>query len=150
MASMFSTRDPVRHQALRRSVSQKYSMSSIKALEPVVDECSEIFTLAMKNLEGKPVDLGVWLQWYAFDVIGAITFQRRFGFMEKQEDILGMIGGIDGALRYAATIGQVPGFHRWLMGNRWVSRFMTTQPLVKVPDPLRSIVKVSVLDRSNL
>ena len=126
MASMFSSRDPAYHQALRRSVSQKFSMSSIKALEPFADECSEIFTRAMKDLEGKPVDLGVWLQWYAFDVIGAITFQRRFGFMEKREDIQGMIGDIDSSLRYAATIGQVPEFHPWLMGNLWVSRFLAT------------------------
>lgn len=143
MASMFSTRDPVYHQALRRSVSQKFSMSSIKALEPFADECSDIFIRAMKDLEGRPIDLGVWLQWYAFDVIGAITFQRRFGFMENREDVLGMIEGIDSTLQYGATIGQVPEFHRWLMGNLWVSKFMTTQSLVKISDPLRSIVKAS-------
>lgn len=97
----------------------------------------------MKDLEGQPVDLGAWLQWYAFDVIGAITFQRRFGFMEKREDVLGMIEGIDGALWYGATIGQVPEFHPWLMGSLLVSKFVTTQPLVKVSDPLRSVVTAS-------
>lgn len=141
MASMFSTRDPSHHQALRRSVSQKFSMSSIKALEPFADDCSDIFMRAMKDMEGQSVDLGAWLQWYAFDVIGAITFQRRFGFMEKRQDILGMIDAIDKSLRYAGTIGQVPELNGWLMGNRWVAKFLAMQPFVNVPDPLRTIVE---------
>ncbi|KAK6819176.1 hypothetical protein RU639_008065 [Aspergillus parasiticus] len=141
MASMFSVRDTSQHQALRRPVAQKFSMSSIRAMEPFADECTDIFLNAMKSLEGQSVDLGSWLQWYAFDVIGAITFQRRFGFMEKREDVLGMIRSIDSALRYAALAGQVPAVHGWLMGNRWVSRFLAAQPFVDIPDPLRTIVK---------
>lgn len=143
MPSMFSVRDPVSHQALRRSVAQKFSMSSIKAMELFADECTNIFIQAMQDLEGQAVDLGVWLQWYAFDVIGAITFQRRFGFLEMRQDILGMISGIDTALKYAGIIGQVPAFHPWLMGNHWVVKFLAAQPFVEVPDPLRTIVQVS-------
>ncbi|GKZ25809.1 hypothetical protein AbraIFM66951_000790 [Aspergillus brasiliensis] len=141
MPSMFSIRDPAQHQALRRPVAQKFSMSSIRAMEPFADECTDIFLGSMRTLEGQVVDLGDWLQWYAFDVIGAITFQRRFGFMEKQEDVLDMISSIDSSLRYAALIGQVPTLHKWLMGNKWVAKFLATQPFVKIPDPLRTIVK---------
>lgn len=142
MPSMFSIRDPAQHQALRRPVAQKFSMSSIRVLEPFADECTDIFLDSMRKLEGQVVDLGDWLQWYAFDVIGAITFQRRFGFMEKQEDVLEMIGSIDTSLRYAALAGQVPTVHKWLMGNKYVAKFLAAQPFVKIPDPLRTIVKV--------
>ena len=143
MPSMFSIRDPIGHPALRRPVAQKYSMSSIKSMEPFADECSNIFIQTMKDLEGQVVDMGVWLQWYAFDAIGAITFQRRFGFMEKRQDILDMISGIDTGLQYAGIIGQIPALHPWLMGSRRVMRFLVAQPFVNVPDPLRTIVKVS-------
>lgn len=143
MESMFTARDPSQHQALRRPVAQKFSMSSIKSLEPYADECSKIFVQAMKDQEGLPVDLGTWLQWYAFDVIGGITFQRRFGFMEKREDVLGMIHGIDSGLHYAGLIGQVPALHPWLMGNLWLLKLLAAQPFVKVPDPFRTIVQVS-------
>ena len=142
MASMFSTRDPAYHQALRRPVSQKFSMSSIKSLEPVTDECTDIFIQGMKDLEGTAVDLGVWLQWYAFDVIGAITFQRRFGFMEKRTDIQGMIGALETGLQYGSIIGQIPELHGYLLGNLWVTGFLKAQPFVTVPDPLRSFVEV--------
>jgi cytochrome P450 len=140
---MFSIREPAQHQALRRPVAQKFSMSSIRAMEPFADQCTDIFLSSMRKMEGQVVDLGDWLQWYAFDVIGAITFQRRFGFMDKQEDVLEMIGSIDASLRYAALAGQVPAVHKWLMGNKWVARFLAAQPFVKIPDPLRTIVKVS-------
>lgn len=142
MPSMFSVREPAAHQALRRPVAQKFSMSSIKSLEPLADECTEIFIDAMRDLEGQRIDLGAWLQWYAFDVIGAITFQRRFGFMEKREDVLGMIAGLDSGLQYAGIVSQVPKLHGWLMGNIWVAKFLAAQPFVKVPDPLRTMVKV--------
>ena len=85
MPSMFSVRNNAHHQALRRPVAQKFSMSSMKSLEPFADECNDIFIRAMKTMEGEKVDLSTWLQWYAFDVISAITFHRRFGFMEQQE-----------------------------------------------------------------
>lgn len=117
-------------------------MSSIKNMEPFADECSDIFVRAMRDLQGKPVDLGIWLQWYAFDVIGAITFQRRFGFMEKRQDVHGMISGIEGDLKYAAVVGQIPALHSWLMGSRFVSKCLSEQPFVDIPDPLRTIVKV--------
>lgn len=52
MPSMFSIRDPIQHQALRRPVAQKFSMSSIKTLEPSADECTKIFIDAMTDLGG--------------------------------------------------------------------------------------------------
>ncbi|OJJ66033.1 hypothetical protein ASPBRDRAFT_79448 [Aspergillus brasiliensis CBS 101740] len=149
MPSMFSIRDPAQHQALRRPVAQKFSMSSIRAMEPFADECTDIFLDSMRTLEGQVVDLGDWLQWYAFDVIGAITFQRRFGFMERQEDVLDMISSIDSSLRYAALIGQYtqecmdeydrrpaaehserPDFLAWLRGEAAKGKPMSARDLV--------------------
>ncbi|KAJ5328320.1 cytochrome P450 [Penicillium brevicompactum] len=141
MPSMFSIRDPVQHQALRRPVAQKFSMSSIKTLEPCADECTKIFIDAMTDLEGQCVDLSSWLQWYAFDVIGAITFQRRFGFMEQRRDVDGMINALDKGLFYGGIVSQVPALHNWLLGNRWVAKFVAAQQVIRVADPLRTIVR---------
>ncbi|KAH8883489.1 cytochrome P450 [Thozetella sp. PMI_491] len=141
LPSMFSVRDPAAHQALRRPVAQKFSMSSIKAMEPFADDCADIFISAMRDLEGQEVDLGTWLQWYAFDVIAAITFHRRFGFMEQRRDIGNMINDISDALMIGSSISQVPSIHPWLMGNSWVRTLMEKQPFGEVPDPLRTVVK---------
>ena len=63
---------------------------------------------AMQDLEGQAIDLGVWLQWYAFDVIAYISFQRRFGFLEERRDIGGNIDALSKALEYVKVIGQYP------------------------------------------
>ncbi|KAE9376326.1 cytochrome P450 [Stipitochalara longipes BDJ] len=139
MDSMFTTRDPARHKALKRPVAGKFSMTSIRTMEPLVNQCSEIFVQAMRDLEGQKVDLSTWLQWYAFDVIGMITFNRRFGFMEERKDILEMISSLEFALKYAGLIGQVPHLHPWLAGNPVVSGFI--EKVVRLPNPLRAIVE---------
>lgn len=139
---MFSVRSPPEHQALRRPVAQKFSMTAIKGMEPFADDGIDIFIAAMKELEGSKVDFGEWLQWYAFDVIAAMTFHRRFGFMEERRDVENMIGDISNGLVGAATIGQVPQWHPWLMGSRWLPWVLETQPFFRVPDPLRTVVKV--------
>jgi cytochrome P450 len=139
---MFSVRDPSHHQALRRPVAQKFSMSSIKAMEVFADDCSDIFISCMKQLEGQDVDLGEWLQWYAFDVISAITFQRRFGFMEQRKDVESMISDISSSLEAAAMIAQVPAIYPWTIGNNYVAKLLAWQPFIRVPDPMRTVVKV--------
>ncbi|KXH41590.1 hypothetical protein CSAL01_01092 [Colletotrichum salicis] len=117
MPSMFTATNPELHKALKRPVAQKYSMTSIRTLEYLVDPCTQMFTDAMADMQGQVVDLGTWVQWYAFDVIGAITFSRRFGFMETRSDVNGVISGIEKGLKYGGLVGQVPVLHKYLLGN---------------------------------
>jgi cytochrome P450 len=77
-ASLFTARDPAYHSALKKPVAQLFSMTNMKNYEAHADERTAIFLNSMKDLQGKPVDLATRLQWYAFDVIGNITFQSRF------------------------------------------------------------------------
>jgi hypothetical protein len=137
---MFTTTDPQEHKALKRPVAQKFSMSSLRTLEYLVDPCSEIFTKAMLDLQGQVVDLGEWAQWYAFDVIGAITFSRRFGFMENRKDVKNIISGIELGLAYAGIIGQVPSLHRYLLGNLTLRRILGR---LGVPDPIAITTEAS-------
>lgn len=140
--STFSVKDPLQHQLLKRPVSQKYSMTSIRSMEHLVEECIDIFIAAMADLAGTPVDLGEWLHWYAFDVIGAITFNRRFGFMEQRADYEQMIAGGRFSLWYAGIVGLIPGAHKWLLGQYWVRVLLGLfQPGGN--DPILTIARVS-------
>lgn len=137
MHSMFSESDPEKHQALKRPVASKFSMTSIRTLEYLVDPCSERFTTAMLEMHGQVIDLGVWVQWYAFDVIGAITFGKPFGFMEQREDVHNVIAGLEAGLRYAGLIGQVPSLHWYLLGNlRFLNAVTKLVPAIKSPIPI--------------
>lgn len=140
MPSLFTTISPDEHKELKRPVAQKFSMTSIRSLEHLVDPCSEIFTEAMEDLQGEVVDLGVWLQWYAFDVIGSITFAKRFGFMEKREDVKGIISAIEWVLMYAGIVGQVPWLHQFLLGSMLFQKLLRA---VSNSDPMKIASDVS-------
>ncbi len=119
-------------------------MTSVRRFEPQAEACTEIFTAAMHDLEGSVVDLGAWLQWYAFDVIGAITFNKRFGFLEERRDYKGLIHGLEGGLIYAGIVGQVPEWHSWLLGNETLVRWLKWCLGDRVPDPIRTIMEVCI------
>ncbi|GAD97031.1 putative P450 monooxygenase [Paecilomyces variotii No. 5] len=124
----FSIRNEAAHTVLKRPVAHAYAMSSLLELEPMADECCRIFEEKLDAMQDKPFDLGVWLQWYAFDVISSITFSNRFDFMKNEEDVAGIISAIEGRLIYNSVIGQVPSLHPWLLGNPLVARIATVIP----------------------
>jgi hypothetical protein len=139
---MFSTRDGTDHKHLKAPVSGIFSLSSIRQLEPIIDECTDIFIDEMTKRSPKPVDFSTWLQWYAFDVIGSITFLARFGFMEQGKDVEGMIEKLDTGLTYVSTICFVPELHKYLLGNPKLMKILNFIPAVRAKDPFPTILNV--------
>ena len=78
--------------ANRRKVAALYSMTNLVQMEPFVDECSDLLVKRFKEFAqaGRQMDMGHWLQCYAFDVIGHISVAKRFGFLDAGEDIDGV------------------------------------------------------------
>ncbi len=62
-----------------------------------------------------PVDLGEWVEWYAFNVIGEITFLKRSGFMEEERDINDLIKYFGES--FLGWVTQVPEMHKLLLGS---------------------------------
>ena len=121
---LFAERNERIHGEQRRLVSRAYSMDALKDLEPYVDHAINVFLDKMNQKEGKDVDMGNWVQLFAFgekpcgsvvigrvlmlvDVIGEVSFSKRFGFMDVGKDD-GSFKQIEGALKSAAWLGQVP------------------------------------------
>jgi hypothetical protein len=61
--NMLSTQDATWHKNYKIPVANKFTMSSVVTLEPMADECTDIFMQKMHENVGKPLDLGEWLQW---------------------------------------------------------------------------------------
>lgn len=121
LPTVFSVRDENKHKGIKRPIAGAYSMSTMKELEPMNDECSAILLRKMESKVGQTIDLGVWVHWYAFDVITSIAFSNRLGFMEGEKDQKNIIAAIEGRLVYNSIIGQAPYLHRYLFGNPFVS-----------------------------
>jgi aromatic ring-cleaving dioxygenase len=146
--TMFSARSFTVHKRYRQQVAQLYTLTNLRLYEPYEDECTGIFCRSMVELQGQPLDLTEWLQWYAFDVIACITFQRRFGFMEEQKDVKDMIKGVGAMFPYMSSVGQFPALHPWIMGNRTLTRLRKwLHP--DSPDPMKEFLQVRLQRTAN-
>ncbi|PQE32402.1 cytochrome P450 protein [Rutstroemia sp. NJR-2017a WRK4] len=124
--SMFSVDDPKIHSQLRRHYQSTYSLTSLVSYEPHVDECARLFKQRLEEIAvgGLPIDFAHWLQCYAFDVIGLITYGSRFGFLDRGEDVKGIISAVGTLLQDGVHVGVYPTFHvptsrlrGWLSGK---------------------------------
>lgn len=141
---LFAEPNETVHGHQRRLVSRVYSMDTIKHLEPYVNATITHFIERMHGFQGKEMDMGKWLQLFAFgkrrryvfvcfwtgqlmnwsggiflmvDVIGEITFARRFGFMDALQDD-GIFDKIQNSVRSGVWLAHVPWIlhlHNFLM-----------------------------------
>jgi hypothetical protein len=107
----------------------------------LTDICIKILLKKLDERQGQSIDLGTWLHWYAFDVITSITFSTRWGFMERETDVDGIINAIEGRLIYNSIIGQIPSLHRFLQGNNFITACAKAIPSIARLSPVRSIVE---------
>ncbi|KAM0443872.1 hypothetical protein ACHAQK_002618 [Fusarium lateritium] len=93
-------------------------MSTLVQFEPFVDSTTTEFFRQLDQRyanENAVLDFGTWLQYYAFDVIGELTYSKRLGFVDQGKDVDNVIGSLEWLLNYAAPIGQLPDLDRlWL------------------------------------
>ncbi|KAI4599462.1 hypothetical protein KJ359_001904 [Pestalotiopsis sp. 9143b] len=115
--TMFSDQNVRRHAANRRLLQNTYSMSSLVTYEPYVDECADLIGQRLAEMThgaGVEFDLRHWLQCYAFDVIGSITYSRRLGFLDRGDDVEGVMGAIGDMMAYASLAGVYAFVHPYL------------------------------------
>ena len=107
LPSLFSTTSEPFHAQLRRSVNSAFSMSTLIQYEPFVDSTTELFLSQTEKLyadTGAACNFSRWLQFYAFDVIGEMTYSKRHGFVEENKDIDGIIDYISNLFNYVAPV----------------------------------------------
>jgi len=80
--SLFSERDHNIHAGMRRRIAKLYSLTNLLSYEGFVDQCTATMEDKLRKfcLEGRPVDMGAFLQYYAFDLIGSITVNLALAF----------------------------------------------------------------------
>lgn len=68
---------------------------------------------------------------YAFDVIGEITFSKRFGFLEAGRDLEDMLKHTAAHMDYLGTMGQLPDVDEYFRLRNWFARkFRTVNAIV--------------------
>lgn len=110
----FTQRDEKMHAYRRRFVNHLYSLTSILESEKYIDSCTKTFMARLDEfvVSGATMDLGMWLQMYAFDVVGELFFGKQFGFMENRHDYGNYIESLDILLPAVATACVLPSYVR--------------------------------------
>lgn len=106
----FVERDIKKHAEIKRSYHTIYSTSSLLSYEGLVDSCTDLLTQRFDEFTetGEKVDLMHWFQCYGYDVIGNITFSKRFRFLDNGEDRAGLMAAIHNFTSWSAIIGIIP------------------------------------------
>lgn len=139
-ASLFADLNSTRHSIQRRKFAASYSMSSILGYEQFVNNCTSLLTQRFSEIAatGHMIDMQHWLQCYAFDVIGEITFSNRFGFLDMGEDNDGVFRAIDNKGFYSTLVGVFPWLHAWIFpflpktgGHSYILRYTTKQIAIR-------------------
>lgn len=107
LQGLFTTSDEQVHKLLKSPVAPIYSLSNVMTFERFIDEVSEIL---FKQLDERfadslvTFDLGDWLHYYSFDVMGTLSFLERYGFLEDGKDVNGLIEAVWGFWKTIAPV----------------------------------------------
>ena len=109
--TIFATQDENLHRTLRKPIAGIYSLSNLLSFEPYVDKTISYFFSQLDKLyvhTGEACDLGALLQMFAFDVMGEMTFSKRLGFLERVEDVDGIMGSIWAYFKKTSPVSSTP------------------------------------------
>lgn len=101
-----------------------FSLSNTVTHETSVDQVLDVMfqQLDQRYVDShKTFDLGNWLQYFAFDVMGTLTFSKRYGFLEQGQDVDGMLETIWNYMVDAAPFTQIPWFDELWRKNRVIA-----------------------------
>jgi hypothetical protein len=87
--NIFSSRDEEWHRSEKRRLAPAYTVGNLLLNEGAMDGVIELFLRRLSEVSAgaKSVDLGDWIEFFAFDFMAEITYAKKMGFLEKGEDI---------------------------------------------------------------
>jgi hypothetical protein len=106
--NMFNTTDDQLHRIFRSPVASAYSMTTLREFEHFVDSTIEAFLEQLMDRHArpnKPCNLGEWLEFYALDATGEMTFSKRLGFIDTGKDLGGIMTSVQKTLNYGTVAG---------------------------------------------
>ncbi|RMZ85133.1 hypothetical protein DV738_g249, partial [Chaetothyriales sp. CBS 135597] len=118
--AVFNTTDEKLHKQIKSPIAPIFSMTSAVSFEGLVDDVLECLRGKFDErfaINSEIFDLGQWLQFFAFDVMGTLTFSKRYGFLDDGRDVGGMLAAIVTFMRSAAPMTQIPWLDKLLWKN---------------------------------
>ncbi|KAK8040932.1 Cytochrome P450 monooxygenase [Apiospora phragmitis] len=139
------------HAQKKKVANVPYSLAAMRQLSPFIDDTIDLLASRLTEFcpaatgvmtpgggvsgtaRGGHVDLGAWLHYFAFDVLGEVAFSRSFGFLAAGLDVEHAIRTIDEMQRYNGIVGQIPEVDYLLRRNplwKWVPALDPSNALI--------------------
>ncbi|KAI2790843.1 hypothetical protein POX_c03694 [Penicillium oxalicum] len=128
--SLFNMRSHKTHALFRKHIAGPYSFTNIKKMEPMID--ARILEWKQKLDDtfvksGEAFDFAWWAVYMAYDIISEIGFGAPFGFIEKGEDIGGLIQGFHDGLAPFGFLARMHPFTSW-MKSTFMKKYLVATP----------------------
>lgn len=118
------------HAYHRKLIAGPYSFSRIIKTEPLID-AHVSFWLNKLDSEfaqtDRPFNFASWAVYLAFDVISEVGFGKALGFIEKGEDVGGLIQAFHNGLPAFGIMARLYPFTEWVKGT-WVGKYLVASP----------------------
>ena len=76
---------------------------------------------------GRKFDFAPWAVYMAYDIISEVGFGAPFGFVEKGEDVEGLIQGFHDGLPAFGLMARLHPFTTWIK-TTWVGKYLVAKP----------------------
>ncbi|KAK4508087.1 hypothetical protein PRZ48_001825 [Zasmidium cellare] len=98
------------HAVKKRHASNPYSMATMHTMAAFIEDTQRLLVDKLDRMckaQDQYCNLGNYLHYFAFDVLGEVAFSRKFGFLEAGFDVEGAIKLIDDIQWYDGIMGQI-------------------------------------------
>jgi tryprostatin B 6-hydroxylase len=83
--SIHTSRDFNFHQQRRRVWSAGFSDKALRGYEKRISQYNDALVARITECEGQVINASQYMNWWAFDIMGNLAFNRDFGMLEKAE-----------------------------------------------------------------
>lgn len=126
----------------QKKIAGGYALSSVLKAETEIDHAIEKFEDQMNLIiaSGCSIKLDVWFTYFAFDVVGQITFSQPFGFLKQGKDIEKCIATSHRLVPYLSIMAHFYQYHDILMSNPFMA-WLDLQPMKHVMNTTKQAVQ---------
>jgi hypothetical protein len=114
VTAIFNCRDEAVHKMTKSPAAPLFSVSSSATSEGKIYEVLRCFSENLNKRfvkHGNVFDLGDWLQYFAFNVMGTMTFSKKYSFLDEGQDVRGMLGAISSFIKSVAPVSDQQAFY---------------------------------------
>ncbi|KAL9109958.1 MAG: hypothetical protein Q9227_005481 [Pyrenula ochraceoflavens] len=117
--------DPKRRVARSKNLASAYTLSNLIQSEIFIDDTVKLLLNHLNSCAdtGSPTNIDKWLSYMSFDIIGEVTFSKRFGFLEQGTDIGDAIANTKALNAYIVPAGFFQTLHNLTLGNPILSKY---------------------------